>query len=346
MSLMANYWAEKDYSIILITIDPLEKDAFEVRPNVKRISLNLSGIPQNKWQGIKNNFWRILKLRETIRDSHPEIVISFMERQNVMMLIASFRLNFPIIISERVNPQQEPVNFYWRLARVLLYRFADKLVIQTNDLSEWAAKMTVPSKIAIIPNPLKDLPSITQGQREKIVVGMGRLVHQKGFDLLIKAFANCVQNFPEWRLIIMGEGNCREILTHLISEFELESKISLLGDVTQPELILRKAEIFVLSSRWEGFPNALLEAMACGAAVISFDCPSGPAEIVQHNIDGLLVPPEDVEKLAEAMKMLMGNPEKRQSLAAKAIEVQDRFNIDHIMDKWEQLCLEVIEEKK
>lgn len=181
------------------------------------------------------------------------------------------------------------------------------------------------------------------GAREqKRIVGLGRLAWQKGFDLLIEAFSQIAAAHPEWTLIIYGEGERRNALESLVRTKSLESRVFLPGAVQQVPAVLSEASVFVLSSRYEGFPNALCEAMACGLPVISFDCPSGPNEIIRHNIDGILVKAGDIEALAKALDTLIRDNNLRRSLAVRATEITKRFEVKKIMNMWEELLRSVV----
>jgi GalNAc-alpha-(1->4)-GalNAc-alpha-(1->3)-diNAcBac-PP-undecaprenol alpha-1,4-N-acetyl-D-galactosaminyltransferase len=154
--------------------------------------------------------------------------------------------------------------------------------------------------------------------------------------LLIAAFANVAPAFPDWRLVIAGDGVERPALEALVADLGLSDRVSLPG-VVDATAHLADADLFVLSSRYEGFPNVLMEAMAAGLPVIAFDCQSGPSEVIRDGVDGLLVPPGDATALAVRMGQLMDDPDTRQRLGAAAPDVVHRFGIERVMGMWEDL---------
>lgn len=342
MALMANYWVTHAHDVTLVSLSPQSQDWFELHHRVKRVPLNLLSASAHLGQALAHNVQRVFHLRDALKRLRPDIVISFMDTTNVLTILASCGLGIPVIISERNDPHRHAMGFAWDTLRSLLYRRANALVIQSFKLRDWAGEIAGNDRVHIIPNPINpelsdSVRKARHGGNARTVVAMGRLVRQKGFDLLIEAFSRCIGEHPEWSLVILGEGEERSTLESLIVAHGLQHRVRLAGQVPCPRHILERADLFVLSSRFEGFPNALLEAMACKLAVISTDCPSGPGDIIRDGIDGLLIPSEDVNALTKSMDRLMGDPVERQRLETNAVDVLERFSIVKIMTMWDEL---------
>lgn len=347
MARMANYWSEKNNEVSMITLDSKSSDFYELHPNINRYALNVMHESTSLLNAVKNNLLRIKKLRAVIKESRPEVIISFMDVTNVLTLLATRGLRLKVIVSERVDPSQHYIGRVGSSLRRLTYPWATVVVVQTEHAAQWVKLNMNYHRVMVIPNPIfmdkvssdtTTLSGVIKDYKDtRTIVAMGRMCQQKGFDLLIEAFAIANASCPEWRLVIFGEGQERNNLTSLSKDMGISDKVFMPGLVKNPAHLLQDADIFVMPSRFEGFPNALLEAMACGLPVISFDCPSGPGEIIRNGIDGLLVPSEDVDALANAMKRLMADEEERKRLGARAVEVLDRFGIEKVMKQWEEL---------
>lgn len=344
---MANYWADKKNEVSMITLDSNVSDFYELHPDINRYALDVMDASASLLNAAKNNLIRIKKLRSAIREISPEVIISFMDVTNVLTILATRRLGLRVIISERSVPSHYPIEKAWLQLRRMTYSMADVVVAQTAQVAQWVEDNMKCQKVVVIPNPVSKvevtnshvnlMDMIGTAKQAPTIVAMGRMNKEKGFDLLLKAFAMVTSLHPDWRLVIFGEGQERNNLTSLSKDMGVSDKVFMPGLVKNPAHLLKQADIFVMSSRFEGFPNALLEAMACGLPVISFDCPGGPGEIIRDGIDGLLVKPEDVNAMANAMKRLIENKEERQRFGSHATEVCDRFSMDKIMRMWEVL---------
>lgn len=345
MSLMANHWVEHGRKVTLVTLGG-EADWYGLHPSVKRVRLDLLSSSPHIGRALRNNLERVKRLRRELRRSRPDVAIAFGDATNVLTLIASFGLRIPVIVSERIDPRHHPIGLIWTGLRSLLYPSAKALVVQTDAVRDWAKTVVKEKAIYIIPNPLKPVLNgsefnASRCSDDRTLVAVGRLNRQKGFDLLLRALAKCIEKHAVWSLVILGEGEERGSLEALVAELGLKDKVSLPGRVKEPAQILQRADLFVLASRYEGFPNVLLEAMACGLAVISTDCASGPRAIIRDGLDGVLVPPNSIDALALAMDRLMANEAERQRLGARAVEVVERFSIDKIMKMWDVLITDV-----
>ena len=345
-STMINHWVSAGERVTLVTLDSVERDFYRIDARVKRIALGLTSESKNWREFIGNNLRRVQSLRALFRGSEFDVVVSFIDKTNVLVLLATLGLGVPVIVSEHIDPRKHSVGRVTAGLRRVLYPSARAVVVLTAGISQWARRIVRKEAIYVIPNPIGEQFLGSHGSNgtsaHHTVVAMGRMEPQKGFDRLLTAFAKCAERHPEWTLRIVGEGAERPRLHALAVKLGLESRIRLDTVTKEPEKVLRDSDLFVLSSRYEGFPMVLLEAMACGLPVISFDCPSGPREMIREGIDGVLVPPDDVETLAKAMDRLMGAQQERRRLAARAVEVSERFSLPRVMAMWGEVLEQAV----
>ncbi len=344
LATMANLWSTQGHEVTVVTDAGTKLDHYSLDLRVRRIVLGLQSDSSRLHHKITRNLRRIARLRVVISATSPTAVIAFGDTVNTRALISCLGLGVPVLISERVDPRQHTIPLAWRALRRLLYPFATRLIVQTDSVAGWA-RFVVPNQcVRVIPNPVRphqppaERPALMRAERT--ILAIGRLVPQKGFDLLLSAFASAAIRASHWQLVILGEGPDRSSLQAQIETLGLRHAVLMPGVVPDPEIWLQHADMYVLSSRFEGFPNALLEAMHCGLPVIAVDCPSGPREIVQHEHTGLLVPLGDIGALATAISRLAGDQGLRERLgAAAAGDVAQRFGLERVGAMWEEvLC--------
>lgn len=342
MSSLANAWTAQGHEITLFTIAN-EPVFYRLASGVRVRPLDLPGESGTITAAISLNARRIIRLREQLIASVPDIFISFMHCCNVLAILASLRTGVPTIVCEHNDPSQCKVGRSWSALRVLTYPLADAVTLLTDNVFQrwkWLGNSSV------MPNPIvvektTNRVSTTWSNEGRRILAVGRLTAQKGFDRLIAAFARISNEYPKWSLTILGEGGDRPKLEAQVRGLKLDDRIKLPGTVSNPFDWMAEADFLVMSSRYEGFPCVLGEAMACGLPIISFDCDSGPRDIIRHGVNGLLVEPNNVKALATAMAGLMANDNQRQRMAQKAPEVLERFSLATVLQRWDRLFAKV-----
>jgi glycosyltransferase involved in cell wall biosynthesis len=346
MSIIANHWGRHGHDVTLLTFDSgSEPPAYALDPRIQHVALGLAGNSPHAPAAVWNNLRRVFKLRSAIRKSEPDCVISFLDQTNVLTLLATAGCGFPVVVSEHVDPHSHPLGRPWRWLRNFLYERADAVHVLTGVmLSRFPP--SVRARGRVIPNPvLLCEPVADERPGEPVgrpILSVGRLTRQKGFDILLAAFVEVSRRHASCNLTILGDGPLRQELEALRDRLGIADRVELPGQVNNIASYLRRAELFVMASRYEGFPMALCEAMACGLPVISTDCPSGPREIIRDGVDGILVRNGDVEALARAIDRLMSDEEERKRLGAEAVMVTERFGVQRVMGMWEDLLDEVL----
>ena len=333
---LANHWAETGAEVTLVTFDAAPP-YYPVDERVTLRQLDLPSASRPLHRAISSTVRRVLALRRLLRSNRPDIVISFLGKINVLTILATRGMNVPVVVSERNNPDRQVFRPVWRWLRKRLYGFAHCVVTPSQGVLDWFPD-AIRARGRVIPNPV-DLPAEmpVRPPGQPVLIAVGRLVPQKGFDLLLPAFGKIAGDFPEWSLVIRGDGEKRDEIEHLRDALGLRDRVALPGITEVPGGWVDEGEIFVLSSRYESFGNVITEAMVAGLPIVSFDCPWGPGEILTHEIDGLLVPPEDADALAEAMGRLMSDAELRRRLGDAAQHNVRRFERSRIMAHWDNL---------
>jgi len=346
LALLANAWAEQRHAVTLITLSGCEDDVHRLDARVARVSLALAAPSGNQWKGLVANIRRILALRGALRDAQADVVVSFLTYTNILALLAARPLRLPVVISERISPNRRLRSGVWEFIRRRTYRLARIAVAQTTAAADWFRRYAPGVPVRIVLNPaavVEEEPDVLARQvlhncaGKHMVLALGRLAEQKGFDLLLDAFARVAPSHPNWQLVIAGEGSERAALEALVLKHDLAGRVFLPGFTRTPQALLRHADLFVLSSRYEGMPNALIDAMACGVACISFDCPTGPAQLIRHGISGWLVSPQNVLALALAMSRLIADVGLRVRLGREAMSGVEPYSANKVMQQWQEV---------
>lgn len=352
MAGLASSLAQRNHRVTLITLDDARQDRHATIPAVGRVALDLIGPRRGPLSGALNNTRRAAALRRALLETQPEVVLSFCDRTNVLTLLSLLGTPIPVVVSERSNPAAQVLPWPWSWLRTVLYRRAAAVIALTpaaaKTVGRWSRRPPLVIPSAVKPPPPEGEPSLAEGEpspavgrerSEQQVIGIGRLEHEKGFDQLLQAFAAVADQHPTWALRIHGEGSCRGKLERQCEDLRLTGRVEFPGWTRPIWPALQQGDLFVLPSRYEGFPSALLEAMAAGLACIAVDCPDGPGVIVRPEVDALLVPAGDTAALAAAMDRCMSDPHLRQALGRRAVEVTERFSWAAMVDAYERVLL-------
>ncbi|MCB0334524.1 MAG: glycosyltransferase family 4 protein, partial [Bdellovibrionales bacterium] len=308
LTLMANYWADQGEEVAITMLYRFAPTSpyYTLHPQISLTHLPFfereTGVVSSTLHNIKG----LAMLRRHLMADRPTVVICFLNWVSVCTLLSTIGLGIPTIISERNNPRGQRAFLLLRILRHITYHWCNRLVILSDELKDFHSR-EVQKKISVIPNMvIPTSPSLVARPdailpNRRTLVAMGRLHYQKGFDLLLQAFNSIASKHPDWDLYIVGEGAQRSELESMVSNFGLSHRVYLPGFVDDVTPWLQHADLFVLSSRYEGFPRALAEAMSAGLPVVSYACPSGPRDMIEHYKNGLLVEPLEAESLGTAL---------------------------------------------
>lgn len=341
---LSAHWAGMGRDVMVVTQASAEGDVYALHPNVRREVLHTAG-EGGGLRGIWSNVQRVRALRRVVKAFRPDIVLGMMTTASVLSVLACTGLSCRVIATEHTHPPSQTLSGLWQRLRRLAYPRAARVVALTRGTADWIEQHVPGSRLAVIPNPVhwplpRAEPILTpvSGDGRKRLLAVGRLHADKGFDLLIQAYALLAESHPGWDLVILGEGNERAALEAQVEQAGLASRISMPGRAGNVGDWYQSADLYVLTSRFEGLSNTLLESMASGLAAVSFDCDTGPREIVREGIDGVLVRPNgDVSALSKAMAAVMENDSGRHRMAQAATDVRDRFSAARVLQKWQEL---------
>ena len=333
---LADYFVSRGYQITMVTQYQKEGE-YPLNPQVKRIISDITEEETTKNRLI-NFKRRFCKLRNVWKKEKPDVILSFIGKNNIMAILTSGFLRIPVAVSVRADPYQEYCTAWMRYIARHLFVKADGVILQTRQCFDFFPKK-VRKKAVILRNPISAefFRERFEGERDKTIVAVGRVDENKNHEMLIKAFAGIAGEFPDYKLIIYGDGDCRQRLIGVVEKLSLEHQIFLPGSIDNVADAIYKASVFVLCSNTEGVPNTLIEAMIMGTAVISTDCPcGGPADLIDHQVNGILIPVGDVKLMQENLQILLNNLQTRKNLGEKAKKTADMFAPEKVYGEWEE----------
>ena len=354
LTMKANYFADHfGYDITIILTDGEDKPIFyPLSDKVKVINLNIGF--EELWTCsfikkiviyLKKQYLYKKMLKKELMRIRPDITVSMLRREiNFINEIKDGSKKIGEIHINRANFrnfESKDDNLIKKLfAKVWMNDLTNKLkkldrfvVLTEKDKEAWVEL----DNVCVIPNPLSFIPQNISKLTEKRVIAVGRYCHEKGYDLLLKAWCIVQNSIADWRLEVFGEGD-RSQYEEMISSLNMDRHLCILhGRSSNIQDEFEKSSLAVCSSKFEGFGLVITEAMSCGLPVVSFDCPWGPRAIIHDGEDGLLVENGNVEKLADAIIWMIQHPEMRSKMATKAIENVQRFSIEKIAEKWRSL---------
>lgn len=341
LSDLANHWAAFGHDVSMVTlVAPDTEPFYPLSEKIQLIQLD------NYYSGtsILKRIWHIVKrmtaLRGTIKNIDPDVVISFIDLTNMTTLIVTRGLGKPVVISERIDPQFYKIPKFYDWLRFKTYPLCSQLVVQTENVANY-----FPSEfqkcIRIIPNSVTKAILHKENNKQKIttIITVGRLDTQKDHAILIRAFSRLLKTHPHLTLTIYGEGSERQNLESLITSLNLTNQVHLPGTTHDIGRALAAGDLFIFPSQFEGFPNALCEAMAAGLPVIASNC-SGNTDVVRDGIDGRLFPVGDESALIRITQELLNDPTECARLSENAKTICDRFHPDRIYDLWDRVILD------
>jgi len=337
---LANYFTQNNIPVTIVSnFKTNENPAYDFDSRVKFVYLNevkfVNGIGSSK--RLKQFLGNITKVKEYFSKIKKSIIITQAFPNSFIYWLACGKKNKNTVYTV------EHVEYYYykkliRILRYFVYKFYNNVVVLTEADKKCYENLKI--NVSLIPNGIK-LPTIKENkQRKKTVCSIGRLDPPKKFDSLMKAFSIIASKYSEWNLEIYGQGSIRNELERLIVDLNLSNRITLKGITDDVNSVLQENSIFAVSSEYEGFSIVLIEAMANGIACVSYDCPTGPGEIITDGIDGILVENQNENKMAESIEKLILNQHLRLELGSNAIKSVQKYSIDSVGTMWIKLLYE------
>jgi glycosyltransferase involved in cell wall biosynthesis len=357
-STLANRWSQLGHEVTLMTFSEPGSDAFALSSDVRRVVIGGAQVRTGRLTALRKNALRWHRVRQQLVKSQLDVALSFLNVPNSCLALAGLGTRTVCIGSERSYPPAETFSAVEKWARWLMYGCLDAVVAQTEDTAAWLRLHTRAQTVAAIPNPIQlplpsTQPTVDPQQwlqaNTRVMLAVGRLNEGKRFEALIRAFAQACReknDAQRWQLAILGDGPLHAALQELVHVLGLQDRVCLPGRVGNVGDWLARADAFAMTSRYEGYPNALLEALASGVPAVACDVLTGPRELIQHGVNGLLVTADSHEAphdaLTQALRQMMIDDAMRSQMAAQAHKTAHDHAIDAIDARWEAVFTQAI----
>lgn len=299
---------------------------------------------------INNTIFYALRLKKILKKEKPYKIISFLYYPNIVVFLSNLFKNFNYILCERSNHRyylkKNIKHKIWKIILRKAYLNADYIVVVSNKIKSYISKdfHIKEDKIKVIYNGINfeylnklSFENYSFQNKSLNILAVGRISEAKNYPLLINSFSLLAKKYPNLYLNIIGDGELKNIISNLIKEKKLENRVTLWGFIKNPYPFMKKADCFVLSSKWEGFPNVLIEALYLNGHVVSTDCDTGPSEIITHEHDGLLSPVDDAEKLAENIERMLFDEELRRKVYENSRISVKRFDEKVMIENYKKI---------
>jgi len=327
----------KRHDVVIVTLSNEVDEFYKINDGIKRDYLfKKSKAKTNKLSTLFQLFDTIKGMYLIIKKHQPDVAVSFINKFNVLGIIASKLSKTPIVVSERSNPYRDIKGIFDYLRKVL-YPYSDAIIFQTNGAASYFNNK-IRKKSMIIYNPLDDTVKEEIKKKENVIIAMGRLEPVKNYELLIESVNIMKERLrkSKWQVHIYGDGSQKETLAQLITKYHINDLVILKGPTKSPYSVLASAKVFALTSRYEGFPNALCEAMANGCVPVSVNCDFGPSEIIENNINGFLTQDNALD-ISNKIITLVESSNKIHEMKIEAMRIKKKLNVEIISSQWEDI---------
>ena len=339
MSELANSWCKKETIEVFLILLTNQKRFYEIDSRVKVITPS-KNYKKNILSKTHYKIWTLYFIRTSCKNINPNVVLSFNERYNNIVLLSLLGTKLKTFVSDRNNPYMN-IGKLHHFLRNRLYRKCSGVIAQTETAKKVLSSNTKNKNIRVIPNPLHEITTGNNGssaKKKKIILNVGRNVSQKNQLELVEIFSHC--NYKDWELKILGNGPLNQELIEKTKELNLQQHVQILDFSKEIDTFYSEATIFAFTSLYEGFPNALVEAMAYGLPCVSYDCPTGPADIIKDGVNGFLVGLNDKKQFQEKLNNLIDSKALRESISIESIKVNQKYALKKITDNYLNFILE------